>query len=110
ASAGDLPQAWRILQSNSTTYGDWPNARDAKTVPANASLLGAHRIAGNYSPEIAFTLQDDFMPALRASSRDMGSGAVGLSWNALDKATGYYAWAIATNPDESGNARDMVWW
>jgi hypothetical protein len=35
--------------------------------PANSSLIGAHRIAGNYSPEIAFNLSDDFMPALRAT-------------------------------------------
>lgn len=110
ASGVDIPEAWNIYTRNSTTYGEWPNARDSKTVPANASLLGAHRIAGNYSPEIAFTLADDFMPALRPSSRDMASGAVGLSWNGLPKATGYYAWAIATNPDERGQSRDMVWW
>jgi hypothetical protein len=110
AQGTDLPEAWSVLASNSTTYGDWPNSRDTKTVPANSSLLGAHRIAGNYSPEINFTLADDFMPALRANSRDVASGAVGVSWNALAKATGYYAWAIATNPDERGQSRDMVWW
>jgi hypothetical protein len=110
ASGIDLPEAWSIYQSNSTTFGEWPNARDSKTVPANSSLLGQHRIAGNYSPEIAFTLADDFMPALRASSRDMASGAVGLSWNSVTKATGYYAWAIGANPDERGRTRDMVWW
>lgn len=110
AASIDVPEAWRIYQSNSTTYGEWPNSRDNKTVPANASLLGAHRIAGNYSPEIAFTLADDFMPALRASSSEMASGATGLSWNALPKATGYYAWAIGTNPDSRGQVRDMVWW
>ena len=110
ANAVDLPDSWSVLTSNSTTYGDWPNGRDTKTLAANSSLLGAHRIAGNYSPEIAFTLSHDFMPALRASSRDIPSGATGVSWNALAKATGYYAWAIATNPDQRGNAQDMVWW
>jgi hypothetical protein len=110
ANAVDLPDSWSVLTSNSTTYGDWPNGRDTKSLAANSSLLGAHRIAGNYSPEIAFTLADDFMPALRASSRDIPSGATGVSWNALAKATGYYAWAIATNPDQRGSAQDMVWW
>ena len=110
ANGVDLPDAWTVNSSNSTTYGDWPNARDTKTVPANSSLIGAHRIAGNYAPEINFTLSDDFMPALRATSRDIASGATGVSWNALAKATGYYAWAIATNPDQSGQSRDMVWW
>jgi hypothetical protein len=110
ASGIDLPDAWSVYTSNSTTYGEWPNTRDSKTVPANSSLIGAHRIAGNYSPEIAFNLSDDFMPALRANSRDTASGAVGLSWNSVTKATGYYAWAIAANPDELGQTRDMVWW
>ena len=110
ANPVDLPDAWSVLTSNSTTYGDWPNARDSKTVPANSSLLGEHRIAGNYSPEIRFSLAEDFMPALRATSRDIAGGATGVSWNSVAKATGYYAWAIATNPDERGNSRDMVWW
>ena len=110
ANAVDLPDAWTVNAGNSTSYADWPNARDSKTVPANSSLLGEHRIAGNFSPEIKFTLANDFMPALRATSRDIASGATGVSWNALAPATGYYAWAIATNPDERGNARDMVWW
>ena len=110
AQGVDLPESWSVMVSNSTTYGDWPNGRDSKTVPGNASLIGAHRIAGNYSPEIAFNLSDDFMPALRGNSRDMASGAVGVSWNSIAKATGFYAWAIATNPDERGNSRDMVWW
>ena len=108
AQAVDLPDDWSIRQDNSRTFGEWPNTRNSRAVPANASLLGAHRIAGNYSPEIAFELADDFMPALQATSRDAAGGAVGLTWNALPKATGYYAWAMATNPD--GNSRDMVWW
>ncbi len=110
ATGIDLPDAWTVTSANSTSYADWPNARDSKAVPADSSLLGEHRIAGNFAPEIRFALAEDFMPALRATSRDMASGAVGVSWNSLAKATGYYAWAIATNPDQRGNARDMVWW
>ena len=106
----NLPDDWRIDTGNSTTYGDWPNARDSKPVPANASLLGGHRIASTYAPEISFTLADDFMPPLQARGSDMASGAVGLSWGGLPKATGYYAWAIATGGGEDGNSRDMVWW
>jgi hypothetical protein len=109
AQAVNLPEAWSVHQGNSATYGDWPNSRDSKPVPANASLLGAHRVAGNYSPEIAFTLADDFMAPLQTSGRDLASGAVNLSWNALPKATGYYAWAMAAATD-GGDSRDMVWW
>lgn len=108
ANFSNLPEAWSVNSGNSRTYGDWPNSRDSKRVEANSSLLGAHRIASTYAPEIAFDLADDFMPALRPATRDMASGAVSLSWNALEKATGYYAWVIATNPE--GNGRDMVWW
>ena len=108
ADYSSLPEAWSVNSGNSRTYGEWPNSRDSKRVEANSSLLGAHRIASTYAPEIAFNLADDFMPALRPATRDMASGAVSLSWNALEKATGYYAWVIATNPE--GNSRDMVWW
>lgn len=108
ANFNNLPEAWSVNAGNSRTYGEWPNSRDGKRVEGNASLLGAHRIASTYAPEIAFNLADDFMPALRPVTRDMASGAVSLSWNAIDKATGYYAWVIATNPE--GNQRDMVWW
>ena len=108
ANYSNLREAWSVHSGNSRTYGEWPNSRDSKRVEANASLLGAHRIASTYAPEIAFNLADDFMPALRPATRDMASGAVSLSWNALEKATGYYAWAMATNPE--GNGRDMVWW
>ncbi len=109
ANFSNLPESWSVNSGNSRTYGEWPNSRDSKRVEANSSLLGAHRIASTYAPEIAFNLADDFMPALRPATRDMPSGAVNLSWNALEKATGYYAWVIATGGD-GGNSRDMVWW
>ena len=106
----NLPDDWTILPSNSTTYGDWPNRRNSKAVPADSSLIGAHRIASSYAPEIGFTLADDFMPPLNPASRDLAGGAVALSWNALPTATGYYAWGIAAGGSGSGNSRDMVWW
>ncbi|MGZ3258685.1 MAG: hypothetical protein ACXWIO_06420, partial [Croceibacterium sp.] len=56
-SAGaSLPDDWRVTQQNSKTFGEWPNGRNSKQVPSSASLRGDHRIAGNYSPEIAFKL------------------------------------------------------
>lgn len=102
----NLPEDWRVLVSNSTTYGDWPNGESSAAVGATASLLGAHRIAGNYAPEIAFNLAQDFMPALNPAVSDLASGAGSLRWNGLDQATGYYAWSIGAGQNE----RDMVWW
>jgi hypothetical protein len=110
ANLGNLPEAWSIHAGNAKTYGEWPNSRDSKRVEANSSLLGAHRVVSNYAPEISFELADDFMPALKATSNEAASGAVNLNWNAIAKATGYYAWAMAVNPEQNGEARDMVWW
>ena len=47
-------------------FGRWPNERDRRPVPANGSLLGAHKVQANYAPPIAFSLGagQDFMPAL----------------------------------------------
>jgi hypothetical protein len=109
AAGAGLPEDWQVLASNSTTYGEWPNARDSKVVKANASLLGAHKVVSTYAPEIDFTLADDFMPALHARSSGMASGATQLSWNALPKATGFYAWAMGAKDGGGGNP-DMVWW
>ncbi len=109
AQALNLPDDWAVSAGDSTTYGDWPNARDAKAVPADSSLLGEHRIASTYAPEISFALADDFMPPLQATGSELASGAVALNWGALPKATGYYAWGIGAGAD-GGNSRDMVWW
>lgn len=96
--------------ASSRTFGEWPNSKAKRTtIPAGASLIGDHRIAGNYSPEIKFALTQDFMPAMRASSKAGADGSVTLSWQPVDAATGYYAWAMgaATMGEEGG---DMVWW
>lgn len=102
----NLPDDWQVMQSNSTTYGEWPNERSEQRLTAQSSLLGAHRVAGNYAPDIAFNLGEDFMPALNPSGTELPGGAVRMRWNHLEKATGYYAWAIGAGR----NDRDMVWW
>src|SRR3546814_8372172 len=92
------------------TFGEWPNSKAKRnTVPSGASLIGDHRIAGNYSPEIKFALTQDFMPALRASSASGADGSVALSWQPVDAATGYYAWIIGAQ-GTGGDGGDMVWW
>ncbi len=93
----------------SRTYGDWPNAKDGKTVSASASLIGQHRVAGNYSPEMAFNLDQDFMAAMRIRQTPGADGSTGLSWNGLTNATGYYAWAMG-GKDMGKDGSDMVWW
>jgi hypothetical protein len=94
---------------NSAAFGEWPNTRDSRAVPAAASLIGAHRVEGNYSPAIAFTLGqgEDFMPGLNL--REAGalpSGAERLDWTPAAQATGY---ALALFGGNSGNGDVIVW-
>jgi hypothetical protein len=95
-------------QMTSATYGEWPNQRARTTIPANGSLVGAHRIAGNYSPEINFTLApgQDFLAPIRLTSNTAGpSGAVPLAWNAIPNARAYFLMAMGSAGDNT-----MVMW
>ncbi|MBD3729743.1 MAG: hypothetical protein IE933_08570 [Sphingomonadales bacterium] len=110
AAAVNIPEEWRVTPANSRTYGDWPNGTDGKQVPANASLLGAHKVTSSYSPDIGFTLDQDFMAPLEVRSSALASGAFAMNWNAVPGATGYYAWVMsAKDMGRKGNP-DMVWW
>jgi hypothetical protein len=99
--------------TNSKTFGEWPNSKSGKPPGGGSSVMGAHRIAGNYSPEIAYSLAQDYMPGLHGQASAVASGATNLSWNSVAGATGYYAWVMGMKMDQAsgGNApRDMVWW
>lgn len=110
-NAVDLPEDWQVSVANSRTYTSWPNGKDTKTVPATGSLIGAHKITANYAKEINFTLGEDFMPPLQATTSEVSGGASMLAWKGLDKATGYYAWAIGAKDTGRGGAPvEMVWW
>jgi hypothetical protein len=105
-----VPRDRSVTFDNSRTYGDWPNARSRAATGPQSSLIGAHRVAGNYSPEIAFSLSQDFMPALTATGTAQGDGSTQLGWNAISNATGYYAWTMGFRSEQGGNGGDMVWW
>lgn len=95
--------------ANSRTYGHWPNGQKSKNISAQSSLIGQHRIAGTYSPEIAFGLDQDFMAGLRTRSSANADGSTALSWQGLGNATGYHAWMMG-GKDMGENGGDMVWW
>ena len=100
---------WGPTLQNSRTFGRWP-AEDGKTVKANSSLLGAHRVTGNYTPEIAFTLNQDFMAPLKTATTQNPSGSSLLSWNAVPSATGYVAFLFGGKMAQGGQMGDMVMW
>lgn len=99
-----------VSPSSSKTYGHWPSD-DGKAARPDSSLVGAHRVAGNYSPDITFTLGKDFMAALNATNSVQTSGATLLRWGAVPDATGYYASIIGGKQvGRSGEMGDIVWW
>jgi hypothetical protein len=70
----------------SRTYGDWPNPEQPKAVPGDASLRGEHVVRGNYSPEIRFALEKDFLDRV-----ELAASGNSVRWNAITGATGYFA-------------------
>ncbi|WP_152414455.1 hypothetical protein [Blastomonas sp. AAP53] len=108
--AGSMPVDRSVSTGNSRTYGEWPNAETRKLLSADSSLLGEHRVAGNYAPEIKFALAQDFMPAITGKSAPAPGGATQISWNTVANATGYYAWVMTAKANAKGEFQDMVWW
>lgn len=101
---------WGPTLANSRTFGRWP-AEDDKFARADSALPGAHRVAGNYTPEIAFTLTRDFMAPLSVRTRANPSGSTLLSWQAIPDATGYLAFLFGGKQAPGGDQMgDMVMW
>lgn len=100
---------WGPSPSNSRTFGRWP-AEDGKYVKSNSSLPGLHRVAGNYSPEISFTLQKDFMAPLSVRTSTTPSGATLASWRGIPDATGYLLGQFGGKQGPGGEMGDMVMW
>ena len=84
-------------------FGEWPNREDGRAVPPGGSLVGAHRVEGNYSPPIAFTLSagQDFMAPMHMSE----AGAGFVRWGPVPAATGY---ALAMFGSSGGG--DVIMW
>ncbi|MCX7283467.1 MAG: hypothetical protein NTX28_05365 [Novosphingobium sp.] len=99
-----------VSPSASKTYGYWPG-EDGKSAKPDSVLIGAHRVAGNYAPDIAFSLTKDFMGPLDASNTLQTNGATLLRWGAIAEATGYYAMVIGgKQAGQRGEMADIVWW
>lgn len=91
------------------TYGDWPNRENSTAVPQQASLVGDHSVAGNYSPDIRFSVGDrhDFMaPVAFDAVRKTPAGAFQVKWQAIPTAIGYFATAVGQGETQN----DMVMW
>ncbi len=101
---------WGPTLQNSRSFGRWP-AEDGKFAKPDSALPGPHRIAGNYSPEIAFTLARDFMRPLSLRTSAQPSGAMLVSWTGVPDATGYLATLFGGKQGPGGREMgDMVMW
>lgn len=108
---GQLPPAMAQLAvqamnppsaASSATYGEWPNQRSQARIPANGSLVGAHTIRGNYSPEINFTLAaaNDFLAPIRVTRNSpAASRAVPVGWQPVPGARAWFMMATGASQD-----------
>jgi hypothetical protein len=90
-------------------YGHWPHddPTSRKGVPATASLLGAHKVSGTYTPDMPFTLAQDWMAPLALTQAKRPSGAILLSWNAVPGTTGHFAQLMGGSEKDEGT---VVFW
>lgn len=100
---------WGPTIGNSKTFGRWP-AEDGKYAKPDSSLIGPHKVVGNYSPEINFTLTKDFMAPLRVTATAQTSGSTLLAWGAVPNATGYLATLFGGKMGPNGQMGDVVMW
>lgn len=91
------------------TYGEWPNKDDRTDIPKESTLVGGHKISGNYVNDIRFTLdkQRDFMAPVEFSPiQAAANGALKVEWQAIPTAIGYFASAMGHN-QETG---ESIFW
>lgn len=107
-----VPVIREVSKANSRSYIDWPNKKGGRQPGSGSSLLGAHRIASNIGPDINFTLAQDYMQGLSASTAIQGDQSVMVRWNSVPGATGYVAWTIGGMGNGGGknDVGDIVWW
>lgn len=100
------PDRWK-------TYGEWPNIKSKTGLGANSSLLGAHTVKANYSPQIDFTLaqdQDFMAPIQIAGNNRDGEGAIPLTWTALGNAKGIILSAIGSGGKDADGGSILIMW
>ena len=74
----------------------WPNEREPKPVPADASIRGEQFVHGSATPDIRFTIgeKQDFLAPFEASAKGSFPGPFALGWSAIPNAQGYFLQAM----------------
>lgn len=90
----------------------WPNERDAKRVPDDASLAGEHAVTGDGVPaSLKFNVGSahDFLPKARLTTKGMPKDGVQVGWNEMQNAKAYFLQAQGAAPGPGGE-QDMIFW
>ncbi len=105
------------------SYVLWPNPKTRTRAPANASLVGPHRITGAGVPEsLKFELQQaaDFMPKIALTQTGDLTSGVTPGWQPVDRAKAYFLhglsmqgktiviWSSAEVPDAGQGVVDFL--
>jgi hypothetical protein len=88
-------------------YDVFPNERDQRSIPRDASLVGEHQIVGEaVPPSFRFNLgpAHDVMPAIELQSKGTLADSVSLSWTPVTNAKAYFLHAMGAQGD------DMIFW
>ena len=83
------------------------------SVPSEGSLIGAHTVRGDYSPEIKFDLtpdQDFLGPLTLTTNAKNPSGSAQLGWSPVSGARAYAAIAIGAGGGGRGEDPTVVLW
>lgn len=74
----------------------WPNEREPKTVPANASIRGDQFVHGTATPDIKFAIgeRQDFLAPVELSAAGGAPGPFAVTWKPVPFAQGYFLHAI----------------
>ncbi|HJU70341.1 MAG TPA: hypothetical protein VJ603_00685, partial [Paucimonas sp.] len=90
----------------------WPNERDNKRIPDNASMEGEHAVNGSgVPPTLKFTVGPayDFLPKVQLTARGAPKDGVQAEWNTMQHAKGYFLHALGA-AEGPGGAQDMIFW
>lgn len=89
----------------------WPNEKHRQSVPADASLEGAHSISGEGLPaSLKFSIgqAQDFMRKMALSSQGGGTAATRLNWPGVPTARAYFLSAMSGS-DKGGETEMVIW-
>lgn len=90
----------------------WPNERDSRAVPENASLQGAHAVTGDGVPatlKFSVDAAHDFLPKARLVASGQPQNSVALSWNSMANAKGYFLQAQGGGKNDDSGSELVLW-